>query len=181
MDTTRTVVTSAEYEKVVSFLDHYGIDTDGLDEDEIFEKYEKIQRIRKEQVQVLSRGQTLDSFDRLLSFVPRGYRGYFVRETSLEIARAEALGWQLFQGTDESQAANRSSSTGKSDGLVRLGDLILMILPEENYAALLIAKEERNRTKRLARERKRQQPEQGDETYQADPLFPIKPLDQLGG
>lgn len=178
----RTIkITSREFEQIVEFIEKYGVDTSNLSDEEIVEKYGKIQKIRQEQIQVLSRGYTIDAFDRILSFVPKGMKGWFVRDHDMSISRAKALGWELFRGNDASKKANLASSTGKSDGLVRLGDLVLVVTSEENYAALMIAKEERNRRRRKMREAYRKKPPQGDGDMAADPNFPILPMDQLGG
>ena len=56
----------------------------------------------------------------------------------------------------EDDRANLETSTRKSDGLVRLGDQILMIIPEEKYVAHRLAKADR-----LAERRKTHDPKSG--------------------
>ncbi len=160
-----THVSPQVLEDAHKFLNRYGIKTDQLTPKEVMHKIEKIQAAREVAAQVLSRGQALDGIERLLSFVPEGYVGEFKRENDMEVARARALGFEVF----EDKRANLESSTGKSDGLVRLGDQILMIIREETYVAHRLAKADRLAEKRKAHDPKSATIDQGS----ADALVPL--------
>ena len=162
--------TERQIEEGIVFLEKYGIDTSEMSHYDVFVKLEKIQEAKEESAQVLSRGRVLDGIDRLLSYVPEGFKGGFFGDTDVDVARAEALGWAVFLD----DRAGRASSTGVSDGRVKLGDQILMITPEEKYIGHLLAKAERFKIRREARDPNR--PAQGDEILGADPLFPIMKL-----
>ena len=152
-----------------TFLEKYEIDTTGMSPHDVVEKLRKIQNAKEEQAQVLSRGLVLDGLSRLLTFVPEGFRGGFFGTEDVDVQRAKALGWEVF--VDEK--AKLESSVGGADGVVRLGDQLLMIIPEELYVGSLLAKAERFKTRRETREH---QPKQGDDKMGADPLFPIQTL-----
>ena len=152
-------------EEATAFLDKYGIRTKDLSPKEVMNKIEKIKAAKEIAAQVLSRGRAIDGIERLLSFVPEGYVGEFKRENDMDIERAKALGFKVF----ESDEAKVESSTGKSDGLVRLGDQLLMIIPEETYVANRLVKAER-----LAERRKSHTFKAGAiDQKGADPLFPL--------
>jgi hypothetical protein len=177
-------ITENEVEMIFKFLDHYGIDTDGMTLEEAYKKYQKIQELVQEQIQVLSRGAVLDTFDRLLTHVPKGFKGEFFHDSSTSLDRARALGWQPVK----SEIANQDTSTGKADGLVRVGDLVLFQLPEEEYAAKQIARERRHADRRNRRKKEQETPSQGSQGIDpmnsnlgAHPDHPIKPMSQLLG
>ena len=149
---TTTHIAPQVLEDAHKFLNRYGIKTEGLTPKEVMNKIEKIQAAKEEAAQVLSRGQATDGIDRLLSFVPEGFVGGFFRENDMDVSRARSLGFKVL----EDERANLESSTGKSDGLVRLGDQILMIIPEEKYVAHRLAKADR-----LAERRKTHDPKSG--------------------
>lgn len=152
-----------QIQEAISFLQKYSIDTDELSVAEIIEKMDKIQSFRKTAVQVLSRGQVVDGINQMLKKVPKGYRGEFKRERDLDVSRAKALGWEIF--IDDTV----KSATGSADGKVRLGDCILMTMPEERYIAHTIARQERIIERRKLRDPKHGKIDQGE----ADPLVPI--------
>jgi len=153
-------------EQAHTFLNRYGIKTDHLTPKEVMTKIAKIHAAKEEQAQVLSRGMALDGIERLLTFVPEGYIGEFKRENDMDVSRAEALGFKVFY----SDKANLASSTGTPDGRVKLGDQVLMIIPEENHIAHRLVKAER-----LAERRKAHDPKGGAPIDQAesDPLYPL--------
>jgi len=152
-------------EEATAFLDKYGIKTTDLSPKEVMDKIEKIKAAKEIAAQVLSRGRAIDGIERLLSFVPEGYIGEFKRENDMDISRAKALGFTVF----ESDEANLESSTGKSDGLVRLGDQLLMVIPEETYVANRLVKAERLAERRKAHDFKAGAIDQKG----SDPLFPL--------
>jgi hypothetical protein len=177
-------ITTGEYKRLIAFLEHYGIDTDGMTAEEAYDKYEKIQGLAEEQAQVLSRGATLDGFERLLGHVPKGFKGEFFHDSSTEMDRARALGWVPLK----SEEANQESMTGKADGLVRLGDLVLFVIPDVDYAAKQIARERRHADRRNRRKKALNQPSQGSHGVDpmgsklgAHPDHPIRPLSELRG
>jgi hypothetical protein len=180
----QVTITQGQHSQIIAFLEKYGIDTDDMSPDEAVEKYNKIQGLVSEQAQVLSRGPVHDGLDRLLSHVPKGFRGEFFHDSSTDMDRARALGWVPF----ESKEANLKSPTGKADGLVRLGDLVLFIIPEEEYAAKQIARDIRRQTRRDRRKKEESRPSQGsagidpmDGKLGAHPDHPIRPLSELRG
>ena len=117
-----------------------------LSAEEALEKAERIRVARSKAAQVLSRGRTLDTLDRVLAHVPDGYVGQLVRESDVDIDRFRILGFELF----ESKAAKKESSHGTADGKIRVGDQILMTIREEDYAALMYERELRKARKREA-------------------------------
>lgn len=162
---TPTHVSPQVLEEAHKFLNQYGIKTEGLTPKEVMHKIEKINAAKEEAAQVLSRGQATDGIERLLSFVPEGFVGGFFRENDMDVSRARSLGFKVF----EDERANVESSTGKSDGLVRLGDQILMVIPEEKYVAHRLLKAERLAERRKAHDPKSGAIDQGD----ASSLVPL--------
>lgn len=152
-------------EEAHTFLNRFGIRTDDLSPKEVMEKIEKIHSAKKTVGQVLSRGRALDGIERLLSFVPRGYVGEFKRENDMDVSRAEALGFEVFI----SDEAKLESSTGTADGRVKLGDQILMIIPEELHVANRLIKADRLAARRKAHNQKGGIIDQSG----SDPLFPL--------
>ena len=129
------------------FLARYQVDTEEMDDDDVVEMCREIQAYKEENVQVLSRGRVLDGIDRLLAFVPDNFVGEFKRELDTDIARAKALGWEIFYSKD----AMKASETGTGTDKVRLGDQVLMIMPRTQYIASLAAKDSRNVNRRAQR------------------------------
>ncbi len=164
-----------ELKKSYAILTRYQVDTSAMSDDEVVLKTRKILGLSKANVQVLSRGRTLDGIDRLLSYLPDGYVGEFKREDSISIARAKGLGWEPFH----SEEASKDSLTGKGDSLVRLADQILMMMPEDNYIALQVAREVRHATSRAARTPKKEAAE-GNRDISAETgeefLAPVRPV-----
>jgi len=140
-----------ELKQAIQVLARYQVDVNKLTNDEVVEKYRRIIGAKKKVVQVLSRGRTLDGIDRLLSFVPTDYVGEFKGDNDADIARATGLGWKPFSH----EGASIASVTGKGDSLVRLADQILMIMPEDEYIAMQMAKDERHARTRQGRELKK--------------------------
>lgn len=163
----KVVVSSQLVEECKMFLENFGIDTSSDSDEEIVDKVRRIKAKRQTHAQVLSRGKVLDGLNRLLEFVPKGYVGEFVRETPDDISRKKALGFTVLSSPE----ANLESSTGSADSKVRLGDQILMIIPEEDYVAMQLARQDIIRKRRLARDPKAQA-----KTADVDPLFPIVPM-----
>ncbi len=162
-------VAPAELEEAHQFLNKFGIQTDGLTDQEVMAKIEKIRAAKEIASQVLSRGRALDGIERMLSFVPDGYKGQFKRENDVDISRARALGFEVFQD----QRANIGSSTGKSDGLVRFGDQILMIIREETYVANRLVKAERAADRRRSHNYKAGSNKKQIDQGTASNLFPL--------
>ena len=162
---TPTHIAPQVLEEAHKFLNQYGIKTEGLTPKEVMHKLEKVHAAKEEAAQVLSRGQALDGIERLLTFVPEGYVGGFFRENDMDVKRAESLGFKVF----EDERANAASSTGKSDGLVRLGDQILMIIQEEKYVAHRLVKADRLAERRKSHDPKSSTIDQGD----ASALVPL--------
>jgi hypothetical protein len=184
----QVVVASDEIKRIFQFLDKYGIDIEDLSPEEAITKYDKIQSLVTEQVQVLSRGAVSDMLDQLQAkYVPRGFKGEFVFYTvdrTTEVDRAKAMGWIPVV----SEEANRESPTGASDNTVRVGDLMLMMKPEEEYAAMQIARERRHAARRARRVAEQKAPSQVSagvdpmgSKLAAHPKHPLKPIEQLGG
>ena len=144
------------------FLRTFGIDPKGRSPKEVMNLIEAIRGVKEETTQVLSRGKVLDAMDRLLSFVPEGFVGEFRQDNDVDVARAKSLGFRVFNHPSGSE----ESSTGTSDGTIRLGELILMIIPEAHYAAQRLAKAENLARRRRVRDKTI---EQGF----ADPRFPL--------
>jgi hypothetical protein len=138
-----------------------------LSAEEAVEKAERIRKARSKAAQVLSRGRTLDTLDRVLAYVPDGYVGQLVRESDVDIDRFRILGFELF----ESEAAKKESSHGTADGKVRVGDQILMTIREEEYAALMYERELRKARKREAHKPAVRQRKFEDETDNEVPTF----------
>lgn len=136
-------------EEACQFLNKYGVMTDNLSPKEVMDKIKKIHAAKDVAAQVLSRGRAIDGIERILSFVPDGYIGEFKRENDIDVARARTLGFDVFK----SEEAKLESSTGKADGLVRFGDQILMIIPEEMHIANRLVKADRLAERRKAHTR----------------------------
>jgi len=151
------------------FLNRYGIQTADLTPKEVMTKIQKIQSYKEESAQVLSRGQALDGIERLLSFLPKGYTGSFMRENDMDISRAETQGFKVFI----SDEARLESSTGTSDGRVRYGDQILMMIPEEKFVANRLLKSDRLAARRKSHNQKAGAVDQGSGNHASNPLFPL--------
>jgi hypothetical protein len=162
-------VPPAELEEAHRFLNQFGIRTDKLTDQEVMAKIDRIREAKPIASQVLSRGRALDGIERMLSFVPEGYIGEFKRENDIDVSRARALGFEVFQ----SEAANTGSSTGKSDGLVRFGDQILMIIREETYVANRLVKAERAAARRQSHNYKAGSQKTQIDQGSASTLFPL--------
>lgn len=144
---------TSEHEKIDQarkFLDHYGVDQESMDDFEVIEMIGKIHAAKDAQAQVLSRGQAVDSINRLLSFVPKHMVGEFKGNDEIDIHNAKALGWEIF--FDEKAA--KASPTGASDNRVILADQILMVMPVEKYIGLRMADDERKRLLRKSHQSK---------------------------
>jgi len=137
------------------FLQKFGIDSKSLTNQQVVDKLERIREAKAKSVEILSRGPVLDGIERLLKLVPKGFVGEFMLESDLEISRAEALGWEVF--LDEK--ASKKTPTGTADRRVRMGDTILMVIPEEIYIANKLVKLERIERRRRQSESKRAQSE----------------------
>jgi len=160
---------ASQLETAHKFLNKYGIRTDKLSDEQVIEKLRKIQDAKTVAAQVLSRGRVVDTIDRILDYVPEGMIGEFKRDNDLDISRAKALKWEVF--IDEK--AKLESATGTSDGTVKLGDLILMVIPEEIYVGTRLARADRLAERRKIRKSKERNPSQGDQVMGADPLVPV--------
>lgn len=136
----QTTFDMEELREAKLFLARYQVATKDMSDVEVIEKTRKIQEYKKTAVQVLSRGRVLDGLERLLSYVPKGFVGEFMTESDIGIARARSLGFEVLRCEEASQ----DSPTGKGDSLVRFGDQILMIIPEDQYIAMQVAKDERH-------------------------------------
>lgn len=144
---TKPKYSQKQIEEMDAFLVKFGIDTEDLSQEEVIQKFEKVAAARAQKAQVLSLGPVNDGIKRLLAFVPKGFVGEWKRDRLDDIKSAEALGFSVL--IDEN--ANQSSETGSSDGRVRLGDCILMTMPEEEYVALKLAEIDARRRGRASR------------------------------
>lgn len=134
------VVTGNQIQAGRKFLTKFGIDASELSDKEVVEKLNKIRVARARSVEVLSRGPTIDGIELILKkHVPKGHIGEFVLERDVDVSRAKAMGWMVL--VDDK--AKKDTPTGKADGVVRLGDCILMTMPEEDYIANRLVKLER--------------------------------------
>lgn len=178
---TTITVTSEQYTSMVAFLEKYGINCGELTPGEVVKKYEKVTSLASEQAQVLSRGATLDGINHILGYVSEGFVGELFHDSSTDIARAKALGWEPVK----SEEANQESPTGKSDGLLRYGDLVLFQMPEEEYAARQIARDIRHSERRARRKGITQAGQQTGDPMggprEPHPDHPIRPLSELRG
>jgi hypothetical protein len=161
--------TESQLEAAHKFLNKYGIRTSHLSDEQVVEKLRKIQDAKAVASQVLSRGRVIDTVSRILEYVPDGMIGEFKRDNDLDISRAKALKWEVF--VDEK--AKLESATGGADGCTRLGDLILMVIPEEVYVGTRLARADRLAERRKVRKSKERKPSQGDTIMGADPLVPV--------
>lgn len=138
---------SAEYRDAVAKLIEYDFRHEDLSVEEVIAKAKRVTEAEATSAQVLSRGRTLDSIDRILKkYVPEGMVGEFARNNDLDIARYRALGYEVF--VDEDAKGKKETPTGTADGLVRLGDTILMTIPEETYRVINRQKARRRAEKR---------------------------------
>lgn len=140
----------ADIRKARQFLSRYGINEKKLSDVQVIEKTNKINAAYQAKAEVLSRGRVTDSISRVLEHVPEGFVGELKGDNENDIKLAEAMGWKLFVD----KKAGKASSTGTSDGIVRVGDQVLMMIPEEDYVAILMARDERRRERRRARDPK---------------------------
>ena len=129
------------------FLSLFGVNSDDKTDKEVIELIDKIQGIKEETAQVLSRGHVLGGIERILALVPRGFKGVLFREDKESIADAKGYGYEVFHH----ESAEMDSSTGTSDGIVRYGDCIVMIIPEADYIAKQLVRQRRVRKRRQAR------------------------------
>lgn len=138
-------------EEATKFLSRFGVDVSELEDDEVLEKYDKIIAAKdsRTKLQILSRGRTLDGIDALLALVPKGYVGELKRERDVDVHLAQAQGWEIFL-RDESLPAVPSPH-GVPDRRIRFGDQILMYMPEEEYIALQLSREEARAARRKSR------------------------------
>lgn len=127
-----------------AWLIKFGIDASGYSAKEVVEKLNKIREAKKAAVEVLARGPTIDAMEMLLEYVPEGFVGEFKAIRDTDIHRAEALGWQVFKH----EKASKKTTTASSDNTVRLGDTILMIIPEEMYVARQLTRLERRQARK---------------------------------
>lgn len=146
-NTPEIVVLPQEVVQARTFLENYGIKHAHLTDKEVMQKIHKIDAARRTSVQVLSRGKAIDGIERALQKVPEGYVGEFRRDRDVDIQRAEALGWTVFIDED----AKKETPTQAADNKVKLGDQILMIIPEEEYVGNWIAIRERREARRKRR------------------------------
>jgi hypothetical protein len=133
--------------EATKFLSRFGIDTDELEDEEILEKYDKVMTAKdsRTKLQVLSRGRTLDGIDAILALIPKGFVGELKRERDIDIQLAQAQGWKVFFSE---QKVENETPHGVADRRIRFGDLILMYMPEEEYIALQLSREDARKDRR---------------------------------
>ena len=138
-------------QEATKFLARFGIDTEELEDDEILDKYDRVITAKSERtkLQVLSRGRTLDGIDAILKLVPKGFVGELKRDRDVDIQLAQAQGWEMFLKGDDGTPA--PTPHGVPDRRIRFGDQVLMIMPEEEYIALHLSREEARKARREAR------------------------------
>ena len=157
-------------ETATKFLERFGVDVEALEDSEIVEKYDKIQASTAERtkLQILSRGRTLDGIDAILAMVPRGFIGELKRDNQVDIKLAESQGWEIFSTEDGSDEV---TPHGTADSSIRFGDQILMFMPEEEYIALHLSREEGKKYRRDRRKVKA-----GEKVDPGSGSFPIENL-----
>ena len=136
-----------EVDQARVFLSLFGIKVDDKTDEEVIALIDQIQSVKEETAQVLSRGHVIGGIERVLSLVPRGFKGTLFREEPESISDAKIYGYEVFHH----ESAKVESSTGTSDGIVRYGDCILMIIPEAQYVANQLVRQKRVRKRRQAR------------------------------
>lgn len=150
----RSKTASAEMlTKARELLTRFKIDVDELTDEEVVEKFIKINKAKAQKAQVLSLGQTVGAIKRVLGKVPKGFVGELKRNTDLDIAEAESKGWIVYSSPD-SVVDQEDSPTAGGDSSIRIGDCILMVIAEEDYVAMRLAEEERFRDRRAQRKRR---------------------------
>lgn len=150
--TAATLLSAEKVKKSREWLEHYGIDTDEMNDDEVLEKVDKIKATVELKSEILMRGTTSDGMQKLLDGVPKGYVGEFKRSRNLDIQLAESQGWKVM--VDEK--LSKLSDTPSSDGTVILGDCVLMIIPDYEYVAMRVATKRRRAERRRAHSPKAQ-------------------------
>lgn len=144
-------------QEAFAYLKKYKLNIEDKTPEEAIKLVEKIKESRSKVAQVLRRGRTLDALDRILARVPKGFVGQFAREDELSVARKEALGFEVFIDPD---LRDDEAPHGTGDGRIRIGDQILMIIPEAEHAAIKIEKYERAERRREARNPKKEAQEE---------------------
>ncbi len=153
------------------FLDDFGVNVSEMTDEEAIQLMEKIHAAKEENIQVLTRGATTESMERLLARIPKGYVGQFVSdhgEDDFSVNAAEAMGWKVFHHED----ASRESETGGVTTRVKLGDCVLMYIPVEKYVAIRMGKRERNAARREAHRPKKQAKSAKEEVFEEVPIVP---------
>ena len=138
---------SREVDQAREFLSLFGVDSSNKTDLEVIVLMDEIQAIKEETAQVLSRGQVIGGIERVLALVPNGLKGVLFREDKDSIADAKGYGYVVFHH----ESAEAESSTGTSDGIVRYGDCIVMVIPEAEYVAKQLVHQRRVRKRRQAR------------------------------
>ena len=152
-----------EVDQAREFLSLFGIDVIAKTDKEVIDLIDQIQDIKEETAQVLSRGHVLGGIERVLALVPKGLKGVLFREEPESIADAKGYGYVAFHH----ESAEAESSTGTSDGIVRYGDCIVMVIPEAQYVANHLVRQKRVRKRRQARHLN------PIEQVDIDPRFPL--------
>lgn len=145
--------TREEHKKALKVLMEFDFAQGDLSEEEVIEKAARLKDMESRAAQVLSRGRTLDAMDRISAkHVPKGHVGLLVRNNELDIARAQALGYELCFNEEHKKSA-KDTPTGTADGLIRVGDAVLMSISEEEHRVL-----QKVKAKRIAEKRRRTDP-----------------------
>ena len=104
---------------------------DELSPQEALKKAKTLEEKKKFFVQVLSRGVVNDRLD-VKSKLPKGRKPLWIRDRDEDIQRILALGGRIEKSEDVGEAGLH----GTGDNRIRVGDVILMSIAEEDYSLL---------------------------------------------
>lgn len=142
--------TSSAYE----ILANFDIDYSEMTPNQAVEKAREIESLRANYAQVLSRGQTTDAIDRALAHTPEGHVGELVRDNEGDIQRMRALGFDVVSSPDADDPDADVGTHRAGDSSIRVGDLILMSIPEMSYKVMHKTRADLRARKRQASQRK---------------------------
>lgn len=116
---------------------------DEMSPEDATKKAESIQAKKARIAQVLSRGFVNDKLA-MAEALPKDRRGFWVRERQEDIDRMRALGGRLEERPADT---NPRDIHGTGDNRVRVGDVVLMSLPREDYDLIQQVRSERKQAR----------------------------------
>lgn len=124
-------VSIEQYNDAVAVLHTWEIDPQerDLSPDETVELAGRVQEIAASHAQVLSRGATIDRLQSILDALPKNLIGNFIRNRDVDIDRASALGWTVYEVSDRGERGMHSDGSSH----VIVGDVILMVMDRDLY------------------------------------------------